>query len=135
MALINDHVNITLRFESKEIRFKALVFNSKVVEVCSCLRVALLNAREIMVMLLNGIQDLVELVLVLLCHVLKVVLEGAGVVGHPLDFEFNLRIDGDCLLVCHHLLMNLVAKFTKLLCELVSLTLGLLQIRLKLNTR
>lgn len=92
-----------------------------------------LEVSELKVVLINGGEDLVELVLVILGHILKVILEGAGVVGHALNFELNLGVSGDGLLVDDHFLVDLVTQVPQLLTKTVSFSLGIFQSLLQLN--
>ena len=86
-------------------------------------------------MLLNCAQELIELVLIIFGHILKIVLERAGVIGHPLNLEFHLCVIRNSLLIVDHFLMYLVPELPELLSQLLSLILGLLESRLKLDAR
>ena len=68
-------------------------------------------------------------------HILKIILERAGVISHPLNLEFHLRVIRNSLLIVNHFLMNLVPELPELLSQLLSFILGLLESRLKLNAR
>ena len=65
-----------------------------------------------MIMFLNRVQNLIELVLILFGHILKVVLEGASVVSHPLHLKFYLSVHSNRLLIGNHFLVNLMAELT-----------------------
>lgn len=92
-----------------------------------------LEVSELKVVLIDCGEDLVKLVLVILGHILKVVLEGAGVVSHALNFELNLSVSGDGLLVDDHFLVDLVTQVPQLLTKSVSFSLGIFQSLLQLN--
>ena len=86
-------------------------------------------------MLLNCAQELVKLVLIIFGHILKIVLERAGVISHPLDLELHLRVIRNSLLIVNHFLMYLVPELPELLSQLLSFILSLFEGRLKLDAR
>ena len=94
----------------------------------------LLHSCQLNIVLRDRGEDLIKLILVVLGHVLKVLVERAAVLNHPLDFEFDLGVDCNSLLVGDHLLVHLMAQFRKLFCELVSFSLGIFQSSLKFRT-